>query len=157
MMRHTLAGAAAGAAGTTALNAVTYLDMVLRGRGGSSAPEQLVDEASDLTHVPVPGQGETRRNRMSGLGAVLGMVTGVGVGALYGAARALPWRPAVPVAGLVTGVAAMAGSDVPMATLKVSDPRTWQAADWLADLVPHLTYGMVTAAVYEMTAPPARA
>ncbi|WP_369208833.1 hypothetical protein [Streptomyces sp. PU-14G] len=157
MMRHTLAGAAAGAAGTTALNAVTYLDMVLRGRGGSSAPKQLVDEASDRAHVPVPGEGETRENRASGLGAVLGMVTGVGVGAVYGAARALPWRPAVPVAGLLTGVAAMAGSDVPMATLRVSDPRTWQTSDWLADLVPHLTYGVVTAAVYEMTAPPARA
>jgi hypothetical protein len=33
-----LRGAAAGAAGTTALNAVTYLDMVVRGRPASDAP-----------------------------------------------------------------------------------------------------------------------
>ncbi|MFF9555359.1 hypothetical protein [Streptomyces albus] len=153
MMRKALAGVVAGAAGTTALNAVTYMDMVLRGRGASSAPEQLVDELSDRTGVPVPGEGETRKNRASGTGAVLGMVTGTGVGMVYGLSRALPWRPAVPLAGLLTGLAAMAGSDVPMATLKVSDPRTWKPADWLADIVPHLTYGIVTAAVYEMLAP----
>lgn len=151
-MRLALAGAVAGAAGTTALNAVTYLDMVLRGRGGSAAPQQLVEELSDRTGIPVPGEGETRENRVSGVGAVLGMVTGVGVGALYGASRSLPWRPSVPLAGLLTGLGAMAGSDVPMAALKVSDPRNWRPADWLADLVPHLTYGMVTAAVFEMTA-----
>jgi len=52
-----LRGAAAGAAGTTALNAVTYLDMVLRGRGTSSTPEDTVEKLSDKTHLPVPGDG----------------------------------------------------------------------------------------------------
>ena len=33
-----LAGIAAGAAGTTALNATTYLDMALRGRPASRTP-----------------------------------------------------------------------------------------------------------------------
>jgi hypothetical protein len=42
MLKHILRGVAAGAAGTTALNAVTYLDMVLRGRGASSTPEESV-------------------------------------------------------------------------------------------------------------------
>ena len=37
-----LTGAIAGTAGTTALNATTYLDMAVRGRGTSSAPEDLV-------------------------------------------------------------------------------------------------------------------
>lgn len=41
----------------------------------------------------------------------------------------------------------MADSDSPMAALSVSDPRSRQAADWLSDLVPHLVYGAVTAAV----------
>ncbi|NNG85285.1 hypothetical protein HLB32_10230 [Streptomyces cacaoi] len=153
MMRNVLAGAAAGAAGTTALNAVTYLDMVARGRGGSSAPQQLVEQLSDRTGVPVPGEGETRENRTTGVSAVLGMLTGVGVGTLYGAARALGRGPGPPLAGLATGMAAMAASDVPLAALRVSDPRTWRPADWLADLVPHLTYGAVTAAVYAMAAP----
>ena len=37
-----LRGAAAGAAGTTALNVVTYLDMAVRGRPASSTPERTV-------------------------------------------------------------------------------------------------------------------
>ena len=43
-----LRGAAAGAAGTTALNAVTYLDMTVRGRGTSSTPEQTVEALETL-------------------------------------------------------------------------------------------------------------
>ncbi|MET9860458.1 hypothetical protein ABZY93_14270 [Streptomyces smyrnaeus] len=156
MMRRAVAGAVAGAAGTTALNAATYLDMVVRGRGGSSVPKTLVDRLSERTRVPVPGEAEARENRASASGALLGMLTGVGVGALYGASRALPWRPALPLAAAVTGLAAMAGSDVPAALLKVSDPRTWRSADWLADLVPHLVYGAVTAATYEMAGPVGR-
>ena len=148
-MRETLAGTVAGAAGTTALNAVTYADMVLRGRGGSSTPEETVERLSDATHVPVPGEGERRRNRVAGLGPILGMVTGLGVGGLYGAARAVGWRPGLPLASVAAGVAAMLGSNAPMAALKVSDPRTWRPADWMADAVPHLVYGAVTAAVYE--------
>ncbi|MGP3988365.1 hypothetical protein [Streptomyces sp. 3N207] len=109
--------------------------------------------------MPVPGVAEARGNRASATGALLGIVTGVGVGALYGASRALPWRPALPPAALVTGVKAMAGSDVPMALLKVSDPRTWRPADRVSDLVPQPAYGAVKAVAYdkavgyELTAP----
>lgn len=66
-------GAAAGAAGATALNAVTYLDMVLRGRPASSTPQQTVEKLSQLTHLPVPGDAETRSNRVSGLGPLTGI------------------------------------------------------------------------------------
>jgi hypothetical protein len=45
MLGKALKGAMAGAAGTTALNAVTYMDMVVRGRGASSTPEQVVEDA----------------------------------------------------------------------------------------------------------------
>jgi hypothetical protein len=38
----------------------------------------------------------------------------------------------------------MAGSDGPMSRLGVSHPRQWSATDWAADVVPHLTYGIVT-------------
>ena len=40
-------GALAGAAGTTALNAATYLDMALRGRPASDSTEQLVEKTSE--------------------------------------------------------------------------------------------------------------
>ena len=49
----------------------------------------------------MPGDGEARANRLSALGALSGIVTGVGVGALY-----------------------------------------------VSDIVPHLAYGVVTAATY---------
>src|SRR3954447_14633638 len=87
-----LRGAAAGAAGTTALNAVTYLDMAVRGRGSSSTPEQTVETLAEKAHVPIPGEGATRENRLQGLGPLTGLVAGVGVGVLAGLARAAGFR-----------------------------------------------------------------
>ncbi len=43
----------------------------------------------------------------------------------------------------------MAGSDDPAAALGVTDPTKWSAASWVSDVVGHLTYGLVTAAVYD--------
>ena len=91
-----LRGAAAGAAGTTVLNTVTYLDMVLRGRGVSSTPEKTVEVLADKAHVPIPGEGETRDNRVAGLGPLTGIAAGVGVGVLAGLGRAAPAVPAIP-------------------------------------------------------------
>ena len=142
-----LAGTAAGAAGTTALNAVTYLDMALRGRGTSSAPEDTVEALAGKAGVDIPGDDDTRQNRVSGLGPLTGLAAGVGVGAALGLARAAGWKPPFALAGLVAAVSAMAGTDGPMAALGVADPRSWAATDWLTDLVPHLGYGLVTAAV----------
>jgi hypothetical protein len=141
-----LAGAAAGAAGTTALNAVTYLDMAIRGRPASSAPEDAVQTISDKLGVGVPGDQGTRQNRLSGLGALLGIATGVGVGVVFGAVRAAGWRPPLGRSAALVGLAAMAGSNTPMALLGMTDVRTWSAADWLSDVVPHLAFGLVTAA-----------
>jgi hypothetical protein len=146
-MRSILIGAAAGAAGTTALNAATYLDMAVRGRSASQIPEQVVERLSAIVRVPVPGDGEEHDNRIAGLGALLGAATGVGTGAAYGLARALGWRPGLPVASVAVAATAMAGADVPLAVLGVSHPRQWRPADWASDLLPHLAYGAVTAAV----------
>ncbi len=149
MWRAILRGAAAGAAGTTALNAVTYLDMALRGRPSSEAPNAVVERISDRTGVPVPGSDDRREQRIAGLGPLLGLAVGIGVGALYGALRAAGWHPRAGIAAAATAGAAMAASDTPMAALGVSDPRTWRPADWLSDLVPHLAYGAVTALAYD--------
>src|SRR4051795_4023123 len=81
-------GAVAGAAGTTALNAVTYLDMVVRGRGSSSTPEQTVEALAEKAHVPIPGDEETRSHRVQGLGPLTGLAAGIGVGVLTGLVRA---------------------------------------------------------------------
>lgn len=142
-----LAGAAAGAAGTTALNAVTYLDMALTARPTSSTPEQTVERLAGAAGTRVPGEGDARDNRLAGLGPLTGIVTGVGLGVVAGLARAAGVRPGLAPSAVLVGVGAMAATDGPMAALGVSDPRTWPASSWVRDLVPHLAYGAVTAAV----------
>jgi len=144
MVRALAKGAAAGAAGTTALNAVTYLDMAVRGRGTSSTPQQVVEKMADELGVDVPGEGDARQHRIEGLGSLSGIATGVGVGAILGALRRLGLRPG-PVAGsLVAAAVAMVGANAPMTRMGITDPHRWSAVDWLADAVPHLAYGVVT-------------
>ncbi|MDQ2881804.1 MAG: hypothetical protein M3Y48_11420 [Actinomycetota bacterium] len=144
-----LIGAAAGAAGTTALNAVTYLDMASRGRPTSSTPEDTVEKLSEKTHLAIPGNDETRANRIAGLGPLTGLVAGVVVGAGLGLARSAGWRPGPIVGGLAATVGALIGSNGPMTALGVADPRTWAVKDWVSDVIPHLAYGAVTALVLQ--------
>jgi hypothetical protein len=139
-------GAAAGAAGTTALNAVTYLDMAVRGRPTSTTPEDTVEELSHKTRISIPGDGDTRKNRIAGLGPLSGLAAGVGVGAVLGAARAWGWRPGLIPSSIVATAGALVASNGPMTALGISDARTWAAKDWVSDIVPHLAYGIVTAA-----------
>jgi hypothetical protein len=136
-------GAAAGAAGTTALNAVTYLDMVTRGRPSSSTPERTVEQLAARTGVHIPGDGTTRQNRVNGLGPLTGIAAGVGIGALVGLARALGYRsrPLVGTGLITAGV--LVATNGPMTVLGVTDPRTWSAVDWISDVVPHLAYSAV--------------
>jgi len=147
LSRGALRGAAAGAAGTTVLNAVTYLDMVLRGRGTSSTPEDTVEKLSDKIHVPVPGEGDERDNRVSGLGALTGIVSGVGIGGLLGVIRAAGWRPGILAGSTAATLGALLGTNGPMTALGITDPRTWPPSSWVSDVVPHLAYGVVTACV----------
>src|ERR1700712_1988342 len=142
-------GAAAGAAGTTALNAVTYLDMVVRGRGTSSTPEDTVEKLAEKAHVSIPGDDEKRQNRLQGLGPITGLVAGVGVGVVTGLSRAAGLRSQPLVGTLLTGVGAMVAANGPMAVLGVTDPRTWSATDWISDVVPHLAYGAVVKATMD--------
>jgi len=138
-----LRGAAAGAAGTTALNAVTYLDMVGRGRGTSSTPEQTVEALAGKVHVQIPGDEETRSNRVQGLGPLTGLVAGIGVGVLAGLARAAGFRTPPLVGTALTTVGVLVASNGPMTVLGVTDPRTWSTTDWVSDVVPHLAYAAV--------------
>jgi hypothetical protein len=134
-----LRGAAAGAAGTTALNAVTYLDMAVRGRAASSTPERTVEKLAEKAHLPIPGEGEKRVNRVQALGALTGLVAGIGVGGLLGLARASGFRAGT----LLTTLTVLVATNGPMTTLGITDPRTWSRTDWISDLVPHLAYSAV--------------
>jgi hypothetical protein len=58
---------------------------------------------------------------------------------------------AAPVAltGVALGAAAMAAADLPPILTATTNPREWGTSGWLADIVPHLAYGFVTAMAYE--------
>ena len=148
-IRGLAAGLTAGAAATTALNAVTYLDLAVRGRPTSSAPEDTVKKLAARSGIQIPGDEETRNNRLAGLGPLTGLIAGLGVGAGLGIARSRGFRPNLLLGGIVAGAAAMAGTDAPMAALGITDPRTWAARDWLSDAIPHLAYGLVATVVLQ--------
>ena len=138
-----LRGAAAGAAATTALNTVTYLDMAVRGRPSSSTPGDTVEKLASAAHIEIPGDEAKRSNRLQGLGALTGLVAGIGVGVGAGLARAAGLRSRPLVGTALTGFGAMAAANGPMVVLGVTDPRSWSAVDWISDVVPHLVYGAV--------------
>jgi hypothetical protein len=159
MMRRLLTGIAAGAAGTTALNLVTYLDMVARARPASTTPEDTVREAEERTGVPLAADGpdsDTAANRRSGIGALLGIAAGLGTGALYGAVRPRLGRVPLPALGAGAGLVANVGTTGPMAAFGITDPRAWPTDSWVSDLLPHLAYGLATAAVWELMQPDGR-
>jgi hypothetical protein len=151
-----LSGAAAGAAGTTALNVITYLDIAVRGRPTSTTPERTVEAMAKLFGLTVPGTGDTLANRLLGLGALTGYAAGIGMGLVLGLAYALGWRPGLLVATLTATAIALIGTNGPMTVLGVTDPRTWGLVGWISDLIPHFGYGVVTALVLHYLYPPSR-
>lgn len=144
LIRGLLVGMGAGAAGTTALNAASYLDIVLRARAASSTPETSARKLADVLGVGIPGDEEQQEHRLAGLGPLLGIATGVGVGALVGVARAAGVRSGAVSGTLLTTAVVLVASNAPMTLLKVTDPRTWSLTDWVSDVLPHLAYGVVT-------------
>ncbi len=150
--RGILRGAAAGAAGTTALNAVTYLDMAVRARPASETPQQAVDAIARKAGHPVPGAGAEKENRLAGLGPLTGIATGITVGMFVGVCRPALGRLAAPIVASAIGVAAMALTDGSLVSLGLSDPVKWSRAEWVSDLVPHLAYGAVTYAALQAVA-----
>ncbi len=152
MLREVLMGTTAGAVGTVALNATTYADMALRGRPPSSVPAQVAGQLTGKAGIDLSGEGSddnTAQNRRSGLGALMGYATGLGVGTAYGLVRPLLGDVSKPLAGVGLGLAAMAGSDVPATALGITDPREWGLNSWASDIIPHLAYGLTTAIAYD--------
>ena len=140
-LRSLVQGLTAGAAGTTVLNAVTYLDMALTDRPASSGPADTVGAAADLAGLDLPSSD----NREEAYGALAGLVVGAGVGAVAALVRAYGVRLPLLAESAVIGFGAMAATDGPMAVLKVTDLTTWSATDWGRDVLPHLAYGATVA------------
>ncbi|TDC53896.1 hypothetical protein E1281_17085 [Actinomadura sp. KC345] len=145
-MRTLINGMIAGAAGTSALNATTYLDMAIRARGGSSTPQDTVEKMAEGLHVDL-GEEEKAENRKEALGTLLGYGTGLGAAVCYAALtrRRASW----PVGVLALSALATLGSNVPMVAMGITDPREWSVASWVSDIVPHLVYGAAAYIAYE--------
>lgn len=134
-------GLAAGAAGTTALNAATYADMAVRGRGTSPIPEKAVEELARRAGQEIPGSGSERDNRVQGLGALSGIASGLGIGVAAAFLGPLHRRLPAVLSAIALGGLAMAATDASMVRLGLTDPKSWSTQDWLSDALPHLAYG----------------
>jgi hypothetical protein len=143
-------GLVAGAAGTMALDAVTYADMLLRGRPASRLPGEAAAKMAKDVGVDLQGDDDATAARREGLGALLGYVTGAAVGVAGGlvlGGRHRPGAGRLVGRGLLLGAGAMAASMVPMTAQGLTDPREWGMEGWLSDAVPHAAYGLAAAAV----------
>ncbi len=149
-VRHVFLGAVAGAVGTVALNVATYTDIAVRGRGASNVPSTMVKNLAEAAGVgALASDDETTANRRGGISALLGYAEGLGIGVAYGLLR--PTLRGVPMllTAVATGAAAMALSDGMIAKSGASDPRTWGSADWAADTIPHIVYGLALAISFD--------
>ena len=140
-------GLVAGAVGTTVINAATWLDMAVRGRPPSQLPQQTVQAGLDVLGVEVPGTKAQRQHRTEAFGALSGIGAGLGVGVAAATGRALGLRLPGPLGAMVTGLGAMAMTDLSAQALGTTDLARWGSAEWASDLVPHLAYGFTTTAV----------
>ena len=139
-------GLIAGAVGTTALNAATYVDMAARARPVSSTPEATVEKGAKLLGIPIPGDEDTREARKAGLAPLLGTVAGIGAGVALSATISTGWPRSIGGTFGVAWLLAMAVGNGPMTVLGVTDPRTWSRTDWVADVVPHVAYAAAATA-----------
>jgi hypothetical protein len=153
MRRTLLTGLAAGAAGTTALNVVSYLDMLVRARPASTTPEETARRAEGALHLTLSAEGpdsDAAANRRVALGALLGIGAGLATGVAYGLVRPRLGRVPLAALGAGAGLVANVGTTGPMVLFGVTDPRTWSASSWLSDFLPHLAYGLATAGSFEL-------
>jgi hypothetical protein len=157
-MRGLILGAIAGAAGTMALDYASYIDMALRGRAPSDLPAEVIRRLAVKAGIPslsVPSDDadDATKNRRSALGALSGYKVGIVLGALYGMASYPSTKDrGIVLRSILLCALAMAASDVPSTLLEATNPSEWGTSGWISDIVPHLAYGAVTAAVFETIA-----
>ena len=138
-------GMAAGCAGIVALEIASYADQYVKGRAASKTPTRLGEGLADKAGLEL-GEGRTRTYRASALGPLAGYADGVLLGIAWAALSAHPLT-SLPKGALLLTAGAWAGSNVPLMSLGITDPRSWSPEEWQADIVPHAAYGLTTALV----------
>lgn len=148
MFRRLVAGLAAGATGTIALEVTSYLDILVRGRPPSDQPQRVGKALARALGMKF-GKGRAANARTDALGSAVGYIDGLTLPVAYALSAPARDRP-VGRAAVLLSLAAMVGSNWMPVALGLSDPRSWSIDDWLTDLVPHVVYGLVAATTYEL-------
>jgi hypothetical protein len=138
-------GLAAGCAGIVALEIASYADQYVKGRAPSKTPTRLGEGIADKAGLEL-GEGRTRVHRASALGPIAGYADGVLLGIAWATLSAHPLK-SLPKGALLLTAGAWAGSNVPLISLGITDPRSWSPEEWQSDIVPHAAYGVTTALV----------
>ncbi|MEU8793655.1 hypothetical protein [Streptomyces sp. NPDC048643] len=99
--------------------------------------------------VRIPGEGPVLENRITGLAALTGFSVGLGMGMGLALARAIGWRPSKISCCVVSSFGALIVTNAPIIVLGLTDPRTWEGMDWIADIIPHVAYAVVTTEVLD--------
>jgi hypothetical protein len=134
---------AAGCAGIVALEIASYADQYLKGRAASKTPTRLGEGIADKAGLEL-GEGRARTNRASALGPIAGYADGVLLGIAWATLSAHPVQ-SLPKGVLVLSAGAWAGSNVPLMSLGITNPRDWTPEQWRSDILPHAAYGVTTA------------
>ncbi|MBV8374769.1 MAG: hypothetical protein JO302_04605 [Candidatus Eremiobacteraeota bacterium] len=141
-------GMIAGAAGATALDALSYMDMLVRGRSASDVPGQTVSRLVKSIGLILDGEDTVSSNRRTASGALLGHADGVLAASLYALIRSairVPW----PVgAAFLAGITLVTGEGSAVRT-GATDWSKWSLSEWVTDIVPRLAFGIVAAVVVE--------
>src|SRR5690606_23796896 len=127
-------GLLAGAAGTMALNSITYLDMLVRGRPASRLPADTARQLTASLGTPL-GSDDEADNRADALGALLGYAAGSSTAVLY--AFGSPGIRTLPVwtRMALLALAAMLAGYVPSIVSGAPDSRNLCAECWVCGIV----------------------
>ena len=139
----------AGAAGTFALDVCSYLDIAVRGRPPSDVPEKVAKRFVDEAGIDLGDDKDVAKNRLSGIGALMGYATGISGGIAYVLARRRFPETSTTLLGLGLGFGVMAFTDTSSTVAGATDPRTWGLSGWVADAFFHAVYGVVTASTFD--------
>jgi hypothetical protein len=160
-----VAGLVAGACGSVALTAAASIDALIRGEAPRWLPGEVghkmadelglpldydLDAAESVAADPVDVTERISR-REEALGTLLSLANRLAIGLAYGLVRKiLPRPPSWLAGGVLGGVSMVAGDYSAIWTDEDSKPRR-SRSDWLADVMPHAVYGVVTAVTFEAT------
>jgi hypothetical protein len=145
-----LRGLISGAAGTVAINVVTYGDMLARGRAPSRVPERAAERLASLAGSAIlTGDGEREMHRRCAAGALLGYADGLCTGAAYGALKhtipGLWW----PVGATLLFAWTLLGAEGIATRLGATNLFEWTLTEWIEDAIPRAFFAAVTALAYE--------